>query len=89
VLSNLVVVAERRSAWEWAARLHGAAEVLRESVGSTALSLSPAEQAAYETAVATTRAELGDHAFAAAMADGRTLPPEQIAEAAFVVAGID
>ena len=87
VLSNLVVVAERRSAWEWAARLHGAAEALRESVGSAALSLSPAEQATYEAAVATTRAELGDHAFTAAMAAGRALPPEQVADAALVVAG--
>ena len=68
ILSNLAVIAQRRGAWEWAARLHGAAEALREAVGSAALSLSPSERANYEAAVAATRAELGDDAFAAAMA---------------------
>jgi predicted ATPase/DNA-binding CsgD family transcriptional regulator len=87
VLSNLAIVAQRRGAWEWAARFHGASEALREALGSAVLSLSPAEQATYEAAVAATRAEIGDSAFAEATAAGRAMPPEQIAGAALLVAG--
>jgi non-specific serine/threonine protein kinase len=87
VLSNLVIVAQRRGAYERAARLHGAVQALREAVGSTALSLSPPERATYEAAVRTTHAELGEHAFAEAMAAGRTMPPEQVAEAALLGGG--
>jgi len=90
VLSNLAIVAQRRGAWEWAARLHGAAEALREAVGaigSAALSLSPSERARYEAAVATTRTRLGDQAFAVAMAAGRAMAPNQLAEAALSGAG--
>ena len=65
VLSNLTVVAGRRGFWEQAARLHGAAEALREAIGAAALGLSPAELAAHEAAVAAARAGLGDSAFAA------------------------
>lgn len=84
ILSNLVVVAQRRGAWERAAGLHGAAEALREAVGSAVLSLSPPERVAYEAAVTATRTRLGDHAFAAAMAAGRAMPPEHVARAALV-----
>jgi non-specific serine/threonine protein kinase len=87
VLSNLTVVAGRRGFWEQAARLHGAAEALREAVGSGALGLSPAEQAAYEGAVTTARTRLGDHAFAAAVADGRATPTEEVASAALARLG--
>jgi DNA-binding NarL/FixJ family response regulator len=79
VLSNLAVIAERRGAWEQAARLHGATEAIAEAVGSAGLGLSPIEQAACDASVAATRAELGDHAFAAAVAAGRAMPPEQAA----------
>jgi DNA-binding CsgD family transcriptional regulator/tetratricopeptide (TPR) repeat protein len=83
VLSNLSVIAQRRGALEQAARLHGAAEALREAIGSTEISnLSPIERVARETAVAATRAELGDAAFTAAVADGRATPPERVAAAA-------
>jgi DNA-binding CsgD family transcriptional regulator/tetratricopeptide (TPR) repeat protein len=82
VLSNLVVVAQRRGAWELAARLHGAAEALREAVGSASLAVSPAERDMLEAAVAAARTELGDQSFAAAVAAGRAMPPEQLAEAA-------
>ncbi len=87
VLSNLAVVAQRRGAWESAARLHGAAEALRETIGLAAIFLSPSERARYEAAVATTRAELGDRAFAAATAAGRAMPAEEIARAALLGAG--
>jgi non-specific serine/threonine protein kinase len=80
VLSNLAVIAQRRGAWEQSARLHGATEALREAIGSTDIfNFSPMEQRARENAVAATRAQLGDAAFAAATAAGRAVPPEQAA----------
>ena len=82
VLGNLVVVAHRRDAWESAARLHGAAEAIREALGPGPLSLSPRERRTYEAAVAATRTRIGERAFAEAMAAGRTMPPEQVAQAA-------
>jgi non-specific serine/threonine protein kinase len=88
VLNNLVIASQRRGAWEWAARLHGAAEALRETLGSAALSLSPPERAAYESAVAATRTELGGAAFAAAVAAGRAAPPEDVAGTALSGAGL-
>jgi predicted ATPase/DNA-binding CsgD family transcriptional regulator len=87
VLSNLAVGVQRRGAWEQAARLHGAAEALRERSGSAQISVSPVERAAYETAVATTRAKLGDRAFTVAAAAGRATPPEQVAAAALAGMG--
>ncbi len=60
-----------------AARLVGVVEALRETLGASSLSLSPAERATYEAAVAATRARLGDDAFAAASAAGRALPLTQ------------
>ena len=82
MLSNLAIVAQSRGAWQTAARLFGVVDALRETVGSSSLSLSPMERAAYEAAVAASRAKLGTETFAAAWAEGRTLPLEQaIAEA--------
>jgi hypothetical protein len=52
VLSNLATVAQSRGAWARAARLVGVVEALRETLGSSALSLSPAERATYEATVA-------------------------------------
>jgi non-specific serine/threonine protein kinase len=79
VLSNLTVVSQRRGAWEQAARLHGAAEALREAVGSAVLTVSPAEVEAYQTAIATARAHLGEDAFSSATAAGRAMPVEEVA----------
>jgi DNA-binding NarL/FixJ family response regulator len=56
------------------ARLWGAAEVLRESVG---MHISPIERADYEHRVAAARAKLGAESFASAWAQGRTMTPEQ------------
>jgi predicted ATPase/class 3 adenylate cyclase len=82
VLSNLAIVAQARGAWPRAARLFGVVDALLETLGSSSLSLSPAERGAYEAAVAAARAALGAAAFAAAWAEGRALPLEQaIAEA--------
>lgn len=59
---------------EQATRLFGAAEALRERVGTTIL---PHWQPDHDRAEATARAALGEEAFAAAWAAGRTLTLEQ------------
>jgi DNA-binding NarL/FixJ family response regulator len=58
----------------WAARLWGAAEVVREV---SEMPIPPVERTAYECAVAAIRTQLGEKAFASAWAEGRTLSPEQ------------
>ena len=64
---------------ERAARLWGAAEKLRQSIGCRP---APATRATYERAMALARAQLGEEAFAAAWAAGQALTLEQaIAEA--------
>ena len=62
----------------WAARLWGAAEVLREMIGEP---LSPVEQASYESAIKNAHRRLGERAFAAAWAQGRTMTPYQTLQA--------
>jgi len=59
----------------WAARLWGAAAVLRETIGAP---MPPIEHASYERATAAVRKHLGEKAFAAAWAEGRMLTPEQV-----------
>jgi DNA-binding CsgD family transcriptional regulator len=61
----------------WAARLWGAAESLREAIGRP---MPPVYRAEYERSVAAARAQLGEKAFAAAWAEGRTMTPEQALE---------
>lgn len=64
---------------ERAARLWGAAERLRQSIGCRT---APAARAVYERAMAAARAELGEEAFAAVWAAGQALPLAQaLAEA--------
>ena len=58
----------------WAAQLWGAAETLREAVDAP---ISPVYRADYERSVAAANAQLGEQAFAAAWAEGRTMTPEQ------------
>jgi DNA-binding CsgD family transcriptional regulator len=58
----------------WAARLWGAAEALRETIGAP---IPPIERAAYERMTGVARAHLGEKAFAAAWAEGQLLTPEQ------------
>jgi predicted ATPase/class 3 adenylate cyclase len=86
VLSNLAIVAQSRGAWASAARLFGVVDALRVALGSSSLSLSPAERSIYDAAVAATRAGLGDEAFAAAWAAGRVLSLEQAIAEALAVA---
>jgi hypothetical protein len=59
----------------WAARLWGVAESLRERCG---IPLPPDEREYYEPAVAAARTYLGEQAFAAAWAEGRTMTLEQV-----------
>jgi predicted ATPase/DNA-binding CsgD family transcriptional regulator len=87
VLSNLMIVAQRQGACERAARLYGAAEGLRQALGSSSLSLSPAERATYEASAAAARVKLGEAAFAAAQAAGRAMTLEQGIE--FAVSGAE
>jgi predicted ATPase len=58
-----------------AARLWGAAEALREALGTP---LPPVERADHEHSVAASRTALGEEPFAAAWAEGRTMTLEQI-----------
>lgn len=58
----------------WAVRLWGAAEAVRQHIGTPLPSVYRAE---YEHSVAAARAQLGEKPFAATWAEGRTLTPEQ------------
>jgi hypothetical protein len=59
----------------WAARLWGASETLRESMGTP---LPPRERASYEWAVKPALTQYGEKAFAAAWAHGRLMTAEQV-----------
>ena len=58
----------------WAARLWGTAQALRQARG---IPLPPVYAAAYDRSVAAACSHLGEQAFAAAWAQGRTMTPEQ------------
>jgi tetratricopeptide (TPR) repeat protein len=67
-----LVVAQEKAAR--AARLSGAAEALRESLGAA---LHPVLRPGHDQAVQAMRGELGEEAFAAAWAEGRALPLDE------------
>ncbi len=67
-----VVAAQRQLAW--AAQLWGAADALRDAIG---VPIPPVERADYERSVSAARVHLGERAFAAAWAQGRSMTPEQ------------
>ena len=58
----------------WAVRLWGAAEALREAIGTP---LPPIERADYGRAITAVRTRLDEKAFTTAWAEGRTMTPEQ------------
>jgi len=60
---------------DWAARLWGTAEALREVIGAP---LQPIERADYDHAVATVRDHLGEEAFVSAWTEGRIMTAEQV-----------
>ncbi len=60
----------------WATQLWGAAESLRNTTYAP-IPMPPVERALHERSVAAVRTQLGEQTFAAAWAEGRTMPPEQ------------
>jgi len=59
----------------WAARLWGAAEALRDAMGTP---IAPVYRANYERSVAAARDQLGEQVFTTAWAEGRTMTPERV-----------
>ncbi len=77
-LEGLAAVVTAQGEPAWAARLWGAAETLREAMGTP---IPPVYRARYERSVSAARAQLGEKAFAAAWAEGRALTLEQVLDA--------
>jgi hypothetical protein len=75
----MAAVAAERGEPERAARLFGAAEAQRETLGSAR---PPADQPGYDAGVASARGMLDAEAFAAAWAEGSALTLEQAIDAA-------
>lgn len=73
-LEGLAGVAAAQGNPQWAARLWGAAECLRETIGAP---IPPVERANYEHSIAATRASLGTASFAALWTEGRAMTPAQ------------
>jgi predicted ATPase/class 3 adenylate cyclase/DNA-binding CsgD family transcriptional regulator len=73
-LENLASVIATDRDLQWAARLWGVAEALREAMGTP---IPPVYRADYDRSVAAARAQLGEKAFSAAWAEGRKMTPEQ------------
>jgi DNA-binding CsgD family transcriptional regulator len=68
-----VVAAQQKLAW--AAQLWGTAEALRDAFS---VPIPLVERADYERSVSSARVHLGERAFAAAWAQGRSMTPEQV-----------
>jgi ATP/maltotriose-dependent transcriptional regulator MalT len=77
-LIGLADVAAAAGQPQRAARLFAIVEVLSFDLPLVNFGLNPIKRAAYEKAVAAARAQLGEQAFAAAWAEGRTMTPEQV-----------
>ncbi len=71
---GLAATAAEQGELVWAAQLWGAAEVLREVIGTP---MPPIYRLGYDRAVAKARAQLGNEPFARAWVEGRTMTPEQ------------
>jgi predicted ATPase/class 3 adenylate cyclase len=74
-LEGLASVVATQGAYTWAARLWGAAEALRKSIGAP---LPAVERPAYERAVTATREYLGQSAFDTAWVEGRGMTLEDV-----------
>ena len=79
-LEGLAVVAGKREEAEHSARLSGAAEGLLEAVGATVYNYYQPDRSLYERTVSATRSRLGDVAFEAARAEGKSMTFEQAVE---------
>ena len=73
-LEGLARVVAVQGEVSWAARLWGAAETLRETIGAP---IAPRERPAYESGVTAARAQLGEQPFATVWAEGRLMTAEQ------------
>ena len=73
-LEGLAAVAAEQGELVWVAHLWGAAEVLREAIGTP---IPPVYCPGYLQAVAAARSQLGEEDFATAWAQGRSMGPEQ------------
>lgn len=79
-LAGFSLLAAARNEWERAARIAGAAEALRDSIG---LHATPADLAMLERAVGPARQALGEPGFERSMAEGKAMTvPEALAYAA-------
>jgi len=74
-LEGFAELAAESGTYEPAARLLGAAHVVRETNGST---VEPVDLAIYDSCVSATRSALGEAGFAAAWASGQAAPLEQV-----------
>ncbi len=74
-LEGLAGVVAAQGELPWAARLWGAAQALRDAMGTP---IPPASLADYERSVAAARTHLSEQAFAAAWAQGRSMTLEQV-----------
>jgi len=74
-LEGVAAVVAAQGALSWAARLWGGVEAMRETMGTL---IPPVYRADYEQSIAAARAQLGQRAFAAAWAEGRTMTLEQV-----------
>jgi tetratricopeptide (TPR) repeat protein len=74
-LEGLAGVVAAQGASTWAMRLWGAADMLREAIGTL---IPPVDRADYDRAVAATRAQLGEQDFAALWAEGRMMTLDQV-----------
>ncbi|MGI9058178.1 MAG: tetratricopeptide repeat protein [Ktedonobacteraceae bacterium] len=74
-LEGLATVAAEQDELVWAAHLWGAAEALREAIGTP---MPPIYQADYQQVVNTTRTRLGEEGFGKAWSQGRAMTPEQV-----------
>jgi predicted ATPase/class 3 adenylate cyclase/DNA-binding CsgD family transcriptional regulator len=73
-LEGLAGVVATQGELAWAAKLWGTAEALREAISAP---IPPVDRAENERTVGAARSHLGEKAFAAAWAEGRTMAPEQ------------
>jgi len=74
-VEGLAEVVAAQGEGEWAARLWGAAETLREDLHAPLLAIFRTE---YERAIATARTQVGEKLFTAAWAQGRAMTLEQV-----------
>ncbi len=74
-LEGLAEIAAAQGEPVWAARLWGAAEALRDTLGTP---LPPVYRADYDRSVTAARTQFGEQSFAAAWSEGRTMSLEQV-----------